>query len=192
MTEVICPGLPADWVNAWLAAVGATRLEPRLRLRWTVDSVPRAVFCADDADPVRLLAEAWPTNKMLQELPIAETWGDTSPVRWKVPVEGFAKRARAARSDSFSWTLSSTLTDLDVSASGEVAHAPFDPAGPGSIKWLHHRLVKVHAHVDPTVARIANSLNGTSERVKDNGLGFDITRTASQGGQHPSDCRSGD
>ena len=180
MTETICPGLPADWVNAWLAAVGATRLEPKLRLRWTLDGVPRAVLCADDADPVRLLADAWPTRRTLQELPVAETWGNTSPVRRKVSVEDFAMRARAARSDSFSWTLSSTLTDLDVSASGEVSHAPFDPAGPGTIKWLHHRLVKVHGHVDPTVTRMADSLRGTSSRVKDNGLGFDITRLASQ------------
>ena len=180
MTEMICPGLPADWVNAWLAAVGATRLEPRLQLRWTLDSVPLAVLCADDADPVHLLAEAWPTSRTLQELPIAETWGDTSPVRRKVSVEDFAIRARAARSDSFSWTLSSTLTDLDVSASAEVAHAPFDPAGPGTIKWLHHRLVKVHGHVDPTVTLMADSLRGASSRVKDNGLGFDITRLASQ------------
>lgn len=180
MTEVICPGLRADWVNGWLAAVGATRVEPALRLRWTLDSVPRAVLCAEDADPVLLLADAWPTSGALEELPIAETWGNTSPVRRKVSVEDFAMRARAARSDSFSWTLSSTLTDLDVSASGEVAHAPFDPAGPGTIKWLHHRLVKVHSHVDPAVTQMADSLLGTSNRVKDNGLGFDSTRLASQ------------
>lgn len=180
MKEVICPGLPVDWVNGWLAAVGATRLQPKLRLRWSLDGVPRAVLCADDADPVGLLDDAWPTGRTLQELPIAETWGNTSPVRRKVSVEDFAMRARAARSDSFSWTLSSTLTDLDVSASGEVAHAPFDPAGPGTIKWLHHRLVKVHGHVDPTDTRMADSLRGTSNRVKDNGLGFDIARLASQ------------
>ena len=54
MTETVCPGLPAHWVNAWLAAVGATRLEPRLRLRWTLDSLPRAVLCADYGDPVVL------------------------------------------------------------------------------------------------------------------------------------------
>ena len=180
MADLICPGLPASWVNAWLAAVGATRLEPKLRLRWTLDNLPRAVLCADDADPAELLAAAWPTRRRLHELPIAETWGDTPPVQRKVSVEDFAMRARAARSDASSWTLSSTMTDLDVAANGDVAHAPFDPAGPGTIKWLHHRLVKVHSQVDPTVARLAESLRGTANRVNDNGLGFDITRLASQ------------
>ena len=180
MAEMICRGLPASWVNAWLAAVGATRLEPKLRLSWTVENVPRAVLCADDADPAGLLASAWPTRRRLHELPIAETWDDTPPVQRKVSVEDFAMRARAVRSDASSWTLSSTMTDLDVAANGEVAHAPFDPAGPGTIKWMHHRLVRVHGQVVPTVGRLADSLNGTAHRVKDNGLGFDITRLASQ------------
>ena len=180
MAEMICQGLPASWVNAWLAAVGATRLDPKLRLRWTLDNLPRAVLCADDADPAGLLAAAWPTRGRLLDLPIAETWGDTPPVQRKVSFKDFAMRAIAARSHASSWTLSSTMTDLDVAASGEVAHAPFDPAGPGPIKWLHHRLMKVHGQVDPTVARLAESLGGTANRVKDNGLGFDITRLASQ------------
>ena len=180
MAEMICPGLPASWVNAWLAAVGATRLEPKLRLRWTRDSLPRAVLHAEDADPAGLLAAAWPARRRLQELPIADAWGDTPPLERKVSVSAYAARARAARSHTSSWTLSSTMTDLDVAASGEVAHAPFDPAGPGPTKWLHHRLVKVHGRIDPTVARMAESLRGTAKRVKDNGLGFDITRLASQ------------
>ena len=40
MAEVICPGLPASWINAWLAAVGATVLDPRLRLHWTRGGTP--------------------------------------------------------------------------------------------------------------------------------------------------------
>lgn len=180
MAEMICPGLPASWVNAWLAAVGATRLEPRLRLRWTWDSLPRAVLHAEDADPAGLLAAAWPSRGRLRKLPIADAWGDTPPLQRRVSVSDYAARVRAARSHTSSWTLSSTMTDLDVAASGEVAHAPFDPAGPGTIKWLHHRLVKVHGQIDPTAARMAESLRGTAKRVKDNGLGFDITRLASQ------------
>ena len=37
MGEMICPGLPGGWINAWLAAVGATVLDDRLTLRWTTD-----------------------------------------------------------------------------------------------------------------------------------------------------------
>ena len=39
-----------------------------------------------------------------------------------------------------------------------MAHAPFDPAGPGTIKSLHHRLMKVHEQVEPTMERIGDSL----------------------------------
>ena len=71
------------------------------------------------------------------------------------------------------------MTDLCVDQRGEVAHAPFDPAGPGTTKWLHHRLVRVHGHVDRSVARLSESLAGQADRVKDNGLGFDQTRLGS-------------
>ena len=36
MARVTCPGLPASWINGWLAAVGATVLDSRIRLHWTV------------------------------------------------------------------------------------------------------------------------------------------------------------
>ena len=72
------------------------------------------------------------------------------------------------------------MTDLSVDESGEVAHAPFDPAGPGTIKWLHHRLVKVHGRMwTDSAAQFRESLAGQAERVKDNGLGFDQTRLGS-------------
>ena len=180
MAEVICPGLPASWLNAWLAAVGTTVLDSRIRLRWTTDSTPRAVLCAEGVDPVEALAASWPDRDELADLPIAEHWKDTPPMPRKVSVGAFAARARAARGHRCSWTLSSTMTDLSVDDNREVAHAPFDPAGPGTIKWLHHRLLKVHGEVEPSTERLMDSLSGTAERVKDNGLGFDLTRMGSQ------------
>ena len=180
MAEVICPGLPASWLNAWLAAVGTTVLDSRIRLRWTTDSTPRAVLCAEGVDPVEALAASWPDRDELADLPIAEHWKDTPPMPRKVSVGAFAARARAARGHRCSWTLSSTMTDLSVDDNREVAHAPFDPAGPGTIKWLHHRLLKVHREVEPSTERLMDSLSGTAERVKDNGLGFDLTRMGSQ------------
>ena len=179
MAEVVCPGLPAGWINAWLAAVGITVLDDRIRLRWTTDGSPVAVISAETIDPVAALVESWPDAAVLAELPIAGGWHGAAKLQRKVPVEEFTERARSARSHRHSWTLSSTMTDLCVDRQGEVAHAPFDPAGPGTIKWLHHRLVKVHGHVEPTAARIRDSLEGRADRVKDNGLGFDLTRIGS-------------
>ena len=179
MTQVTCPGLPAAWINGWLAAVGATVLDARVRLHWTTAGAPVAVLSAADVDPVVALVESWPDTALLSDLPIAESWNGAGNVRRKVPVDAFAMRARAARRHRHSWTLSSTITDLCVDENGEVAHAPFDPAGPGPTKWLHHRLLKVHDQVEPSVARILDSLTGRATRVKDNGLGFDQTRLGS-------------
>ena len=180
MTAVICSGLPGDWINGWLAAVGATVIESRVRLHWTMDGIPRAVLSAVEADPVSLLAESWPTRSLLDGLPIAKNWNGTPTVARKVSIENFVARARLARADRHCWTLSSTMTDLHVEANGEVAHAPFDPAGPGTIKWLHHRLIRLDGSIDVSPERLADSLKGTAPRIKNNGLGFDLTRMGSQ------------
>lgn len=180
MTQVTCLGLPGAWINGWLAAVGATVLDARVRLHWTAGGAPVAVLSAPEGDPLAALVESWPDAALVASLPIAESWRGTGDVRRKVPVEAFAARVRAARGHPYAWTLSSTMTDLCVDEHGEVAHAPFDPAGPGTIKWLHHRLMKVSEHVEPMAGRIGDSLAGRAVRVEDNGLGFDQTRLGSQ------------
>ena len=186
MPLVVCPGLPASWLNGWLAAVGATVLEPRLRLHWTTEGTPVAVLSTISTDPVAGLLESWPDRELLTELPIAEQWRNGGQLRRKVRVGDFVQRARAARHHPHSWTLSSTMTDLAVDGNDEVAHAPFDPAGPGTTKWLHHRLVKVHGKVMAggkvklSAERLGDSLKGLAARVRDNGLGFDQTRLGSQ------------
>ncbi len=179
MIQLTCHGLPAAWINGWLAAVGATVLDTRLRLHWTTDGAPLAVLSAAVIDPVDALCGSWPDGALLSDLPIAEEWKGAGLVRRRVPVEAFVTRARAARGHPCSWTLSSTVTDLSVDENGEVAHAPFDPAGPGTIKWLHHRLMKLHEKVEPSAARVRASLAGQAIRVKGNGLGFDQTRLGS-------------
>ena len=165
MIQLTCRGLPAAWINGWLAAVGATVLDTRLRLHWTTDGAPLAVLSAAVIDPVDALCGSWPDGALLSDLPIAEEWKGAGVVRRRVPVEAFVTRARAARGHPCSWTLSSTVTDLSVDENGEVAHAPFDPAGPGTIKWLHHRLMKLHEKVEPSVARVRASLAGQAIRV---------------------------
>ena len=180
MHEFTCPGLPASWVNAWLAAVGATVLDPRIRLRWTVEGAPVAVLSSDEIEPVEALAASWPDAAFLADLPIAESWEGDSGLRRKVPVGQFVTRVEKARGHPFAWTLSSTMTDLSVDQNGEVAHAPFDPAGTKTTKWLHHRLLKIHGLVKSMSAdRLRDSLVGQASREKNNGLGFDNTRLGS-------------
>jgi len=44
MGDLLAPGLTADWLNAWLAAIGVTVLVPGIRLGWSADPLPVAHF----------------------------------------------------------------------------------------------------------------------------------------------------
>ena len=179
MAEVFCRGLPASWLNAWLAAVGTTVLDPRIRVRWTTEQTPRAVLYAEEINPVEALVASWPDQGVLADMPIAKRWSDTPPLPRKVSVDAFAARARATRGHRYSWSLSSTMTDLDLDIDGNVAHALFDPGAPSGVV-LHDRLLRIHRQVEPSVDRITASLAGRAVRVKGDGLGFDLTRMGSQ------------
>lgn len=180
MHEFVCRGLPASWINAWLAAIGVTVLDRRIRLSWTAEDAPVAVLSSLQIDPIEALLKSWPDAAFLADLPIAENWRDAGELKRKVSVDQFVARARKARGHPQAWALSSTMTDLSVDQNGEVAHAPFDPAGPGTTKWLHHRVLRVHQRVGPaTRERLCASLAASADRVEDNGLGFDNTRLGS-------------
>jgi len=180
MQVFTCPGLPASWVNAWLAGIGVTVLDPRIRLHWTTGDSPVTGLSSAGIDPVEALVESWPTMTFLRELPIAEHWNGAGELKRKVSVEQFVARVREARGHPQAWTISSTMTDLSIDQNGEVAHAPFDPAGPGTTKWLHHRLLKVHELTGSVCEeRLRNSMVGRASRTKNNGLGFDSTRLGS-------------
>ena len=171
-----CTGLPADRVNAWLAAVGTTVLVPGLRLSWTTDALPLAKLDHPDGDPVARLIEAWPDPERLNTMPVArEHLACEHPLERKVPVAAFTERIRATGDNQDTWTLTSTMTDLAVDKD-LVTHGPFDPAAPGPTKWLHHRLTKTHSDVTKPPRHIPDTLAGVAEPVRGNGLGFDLGR----------------
>ena len=170
MPSVTCPGLPASWLNGWLASVGATVLDARVRLHWTADSTPIAVLSAADTDPVDALVDSWPDEALLMDLPIR--------LARNPPVEEFAGRARISRSHRYSWALSSTMTDLCV-VDSKTAHAPFDPSAPRG-STMGSRLLRVHRKVEPTKERLMDSFIGRAVRIQDNGLGFDLARLGSE------------
>ena len=179
MNSKTCRGLPGNWINAWLAAVGATVLDPRIRLHWTKGGTPVAVLSTDAVDPVAALVESWPDRSVLDDLPLARDWRNTAGLPRNVPADSFRHRARAARNHRSPWALSSTLTDLHVNErTGEVAHAPFDPPAPRGAT-LHDRLLRVHAKVEPSTESLMASLAGHGVREQGNGLGFDVSRLGS-------------
>ena len=179
MPNMKCPGLPANWLNGWLAAVGATVLNEDIRLQWTEEPTPVAVLSIENGGLAESVLASWPSRDVLNDLPVAEYWRETGPMGRRVSVDTFASRARHARGHPHCWSLSSTMTDLSVEEDGEVAHSPFDPSGTGPMKWLHHRLVVAHSYVTAPERQVRATLAGQGTRVRRSGLGFDISRLGS-------------
>ena len=177
MAEIACPGLPGSWLNGWLAAVGATVLDRRIRLHWTNTGTPVAVLSATKDDPIAVLMESRPTTHMLEEAPIARVLRTATPMKRKVPIELFCERAGTARTHDNAWMLSSTLTDLAVSTEG-VHHGRFDPPAPKGLT-LHDRLSRVHRLATWSQQAMSASFAGRSKRLQANGLGFDLARVGS-------------
>ena len=179
MNERRCPGLPADWLNGWLAAIGATTLVDGLRLRWSDDPVPVAVLCSpNDADIADLLAASLPGREDIDQLPIARQLAGFSAIDLNPTFEQFAERAAPARAHPDGWTLSSFYSDVLMAKGGPtVEKGPFLPGMPGKANTLHDRLIKlVDALPNCDVAR---TLEGVGARHQQYGLGFDLSRLGS-------------
>lgn len=180
MSERACPGLPADWFNGWLAAVGATALVPDLRLRWTDDPLPLAVLSApSDADPADLIAAAWPERDDMATWPMARHLSGLPELSLNPDVDTWGERARSARAGGRSWMMTSLFTDLSWSHKDKVHDIDRGqfyvgmPAG----RTLHERLERL---VEPTTSgAVAATLDGAGRRVSAYGLGFDVTRIGS-------------
>lgn len=179
MNGIECTGLPADWLNSWLASIGLLVLEPRLRLSWTPERSPVAVLTAEGAtDPLALAVQAWPQVDRLSLMPIARRVEGLPEMGRTVPLGVFKRRAEHARGHPDSWTLSSSITDLVVERPADtVKHADLDPTAPKGTT-LHDRLVSCFRHVPSPHLAIPATLQGYGKRVKANGLGFDASRIA--------------
>ena len=174
-----CPGLPAEWINGWLAAVGTTVLDPDMRLSWTSGPSPIAVLHHPDKEVVTAVADAWPDQQRLKDMPLeVDRGGDRSLTR-NPDVEVFRKRVMTARGHQDAWTLTSTLTDLALDPKGKTTHGLFDPPAPKGLV-LYERLVDVHSRAFGNDHKkdipISASFDGNPTLAACNGLGFDISR----------------
>jgi len=179
MIEVVpCPGLSANWLNAWLAAIGITVLLPGVQLAWTDDPIPSALISAsDDHLPLApALANALPTEADLRELTIARPKDRGYPeFSRRVDLPTFAARARLERlrHDGF---LSASVTDLlDPLPAEGLPHSPLDPPMPRGVT-LWERAVSCRQDLLHPTEDISRTLHGRGRRVSNNGLGFDIRR----------------
>lgn len=174
MAELVALGLAADWLNAWLAAVGVTVLVPDVRLSWTDDPVPRARFTAPDGcDVAAAIAEALPSADDVRSMAF------DGPKQWMShdDYRRCADRARILHDDS----LAVLATDLAEPAEKGLATGELNVGVPKGIT-LSSRVASC-ADAASTGggdkrARVAATLEGRGERVVNNGLGFDYRRLA--------------
>lgn len=180
------PGLPADWLNGWLAAIGVTVLVPAARLRWTGDGVPYAVFETDPPiDLVRAAAEALPTPGTLARSAIARTLPGTEEFRRNVTLTAFRERAVVERHGG-EGMLAASVSDLSADMKpGDLEHGAFDPPVPRGVTLWERAAgcAKKLANADIT-QRVRDTLGGWGRREELNGLGFDARRLP--GGMHPT------
>ena len=180
MTTTLANGLRADWVNAWLAAIGICHLCPQVRLRWTDEPEPRAEFQhPDETDLAELIADSLPDISWLKSLAIAYTSDcDDNIFKQKPALGTYRKRACMAMQPG-DFSLSSSVTDLGDLTSvekDELPHSPFNPPAPKGIT-LWQRLITCFEALDKKPSEsIRTTLSGNAQRIQANGLGFDYLR----------------
>lgn len=172
MSGFVAPGLSGDWLNGWLAAVGVSVLLDDVKLSWSSDPLPRAVFNGPGASdlPGRLAA-------VLPEAEAIETLA-FGGLGQAIDITQFADRARKARQED-DWTLALLATDLTHASDERLPTGPFNPGVPQGIPLWKRLLACVQAIQGGDPAElIAASLAGRAVRFPANGLGFDVRRLA--------------
>jgi len=173
------PGLPADWLNGWLAAIGVTVLIPGARLCWTGEAAPSAVFETDEPiDLATTIAQALPTPETLARSPIARTLpGTHNDLTRNVTLAAFRERAAIERAEGKS-ILAASVSDLNADLDpGNLAHGAFDPPAPrGETLWSRATACARALSTADIAKRARETLNGPGHREPLNGLGFDARR----------------
>jgi hypothetical protein len=189
LVSVDAPGLPADWLNAWLAAIGVTVLLPEVKLSWTDDVVPYAVFWVPDGTNLpAALHRQLPSTADLAEMAIAPD-GPGGKLGQKLnDLTLYRERAVYARRRKDT-TFPSAYTDLAPEPDNEPSSAgrgQFNVGMEGK-ETLWRRLSKCLSALGDEPRQgadlIAASLGccGASRRpsLSANGLGFDPRRLPS-------------
>lgn len=172
MNHTVARGLPADWLNAWLAAIGIALLNDDVHLSWTREPRPCAQFHHPDQELGELIATRLPSDPEIDSLAIAKTLLPGSFTR-KVSLTSYQERVPVARARG-DLSLSSSVTDLH-SITGELEHSPLDPPAPrGTTLW--DRIAKCREELGDPASAVADTLRGAGRRVQANGLGFDHKR----------------
>lgn len=173
------PGLPAEWLNGWLAAIGVTVLVPGARLCWTDDGVPSAVFETDQpADLPQVVADALPTPEALARSAIARRLpGTEHDFSRNVTLAAFRERAVVERRAG-EGILAASVSDLNADLKPDnLEHGAFDPPAPrGETLWSRATACAQALATADVAQRVRDTFSGSGRRETLNGLGFDARR----------------
>lgn len=173
------PGLPADWLNGWLAAIGVTVLIPGARLRWTDDGVPSALFETDEpVDLAKRVADALPTSQTLTRSAIARTLPRMEhDFSRNVTLAAFRERAGVERRNG-EGILAASVSDLSAELKPDnLEHGAFDPPAPrGETLWSRAIACARALATADLAERVRDTFSGSGRREALNGLGFDARR----------------
>jgi hypothetical protein len=172
-------GLPTDWLNGWLAAIGVTVLVPGVRLCWTDDGVPSAVFeTAQPVDLPKVVADALPTPETLARSAIARRLpGTEHDFGRNVTLAAFRERAVLERRAG-EGILAALVSDLRADLKPDnLEHGAFDPPAPrGETLWSRATACAQALATANIAQRVRDTFNGSGRRETLNGLGFDARR----------------
>ena len=173
-------GLRADWLNAWLAAIGICHLCPEVKLRWTDEPEPKAEFRhADGSELAEIVRKRLPERDWFDSLAIARPDQiDGVLFKHNPSLTDYRKRAIHARTRG-DFSLTSALTDLGelkAVTGDKLPHSPFNPPAPRGIT-LWDRVTSCVEELDQNPeATLEATFQGTATRIQGNGLGFDYLR----------------
>lgn len=177
MPAHVAPGLPADWLNGWLAAIGITVLLPDVRLGWTHDPVPRAVLVTNASDLEALahhMHDALPAVDGLAAWSIARDHPTCAEMSRNFGLDVWRERCRVERRRD-EWLLAGTVTDLvELGPRDDLPHGAFDVPMPRGVT-LHERIVRCRESIE-SPDHVLDSLIGRPARRSGNGLAFDVRR----------------
>lgn len=178
MNTYDAPGLTANWLNGWLAAIGVTVLVEGVRLAWSNDAVPHARFEGATGTILDEIASKLPCEETLAQSVIARNLaGAEHPFPRNVSIEAYLERVRIERSVR-QGMLAASVTDLRAEVDPKsLDHGAFDPAAPrGETLWSRAVACARAVPDDERADMLAATLAGRGVRKQLNGLGFDCRR----------------
>jgi hypothetical protein len=174
---VKAPAWRADWINAWLAAIGVTVICEEARLAWTSDPIPSPVFHVPIGFNLSAeLADRMPAPSIVQDCSVRHITGQN-------PTESqYILGASEARATG-DWLWSALFTDLGPIRKPRGREGAFDkslfyPGMPGTAP-ISKRLSDIAKLTWANDADITASMGGYLPRQQGNGLGFDQKRLLS-------------